>query len=321
MFPFMMPVAVIGARRARQGIGEHVARYLARHGAEVRAIVGTSPASVAEAQAGLARHGVRCAGYTSFDALLEAERGIEAVAICSPIPAHAAALEMAAGRGLHVLCDKPLAFDPERDLGAFVRAQVERIAAAGRFVDTITQWPKTLSGFRRLYPESNGKAPAPRRFEMLLSPTTQGLDMLVDSLPHPLSMLRALCGPGAVRPGAIEWSSDERAQVRFAYAPASGAPAVDVAVRLARCASQPRPASYAIDGRHVDREVRMPGYTMELVAPDGRRTAIEDPLEEQVKEFLGRAKRGDRPDVEALVGDVAAMQSLVRSSSSEVNAS
>ena len=48
--------------------------------------------------------------YTDFQALLDTEE-LDAVSICTPPPTHRAITEQAAARGLHVLCEKPLAMN------------------------------------------------------------------------------------------------------------------------------------------------------------------------------------------------------------------
>src|SRR5262245_38765105 len=112
----MLAIGIMGARRTRQGIGEHVARFPHREGAGVRAIVGTSAESVGEARKALAARGIQCRGYPSLEAMLAAER-LDALAVSSPIPTHRAALDLAAEHRLHVLCEKPIVFEPGADLG------------------------------------------------------------------------------------------------------------------------------------------------------------------------------------------------------------
>ncbi len=82
------------------------------------------------------RHGVP--GYADLATMLEAER-VEAVSICTPHPVHAAAIELAAAHGTHVLVEKPLAAtlaDCDRAIAA--------CAAAGVHLGVISQ--------RRFYP-------------------------------------------------------------------------------------------------------------------------------------------------------------------------
>jgi predicted dehydrogenase len=300
--------AVIGARRRRQGIGAHVARWLARHGVRVAAVVGTTPGTVEEARAGLVAAGTPVErGYTSVADLLRGEPDLNLVAVCSPIAAHREALEAVADARVHVLCEKPVLYDMKTDMGATVRALAGRIAASGRLFDTITQWPCTLAGFRRLYPDLElGRM---ERFRMRLSPTSGGEAMIVDSLPHPLSMLRAIVGIGRARDASVSWESDEAGVLRFTYEHARGSVATELEMR--RWEHQPRPAWYEIDGRLARRDVRLPGYTMELVDGD-RHVAIEDPLERLVADFVERARRGERPDAEGLAADAAALQAIMK---------
>ncbi|HVY61669.1 MAG TPA: Gfo/Idh/MocA family oxidoreductase [Planctomycetota bacterium] len=302
----MLSFGVIGARRKRQGIGEHVARELHRHGAEVRAIVGTTAETVEAARRSLEeKHGIRARGYTSLRAMLDAE-ALDGLAICSPIAAHAEALDLAAERRLHVLAEKPL-LDPVRGSGAEARAVAQRFAEAGRLIVTITQWPFALEAFRRLYPGAN--LAATERFAFRLSPTSRGRQMIVDSLNHPLSMVRALVGTGKARLLSVAWEGDDVVRLGADYAHERGR--LEMAVELKHVPEQPRPAWFAIDGRRAEREVRLPGYTMELVAQDGRRTPLEDPLALLVADFLARAGRGERPDVEAIASDALAMEQLL----------
>ncbi len=103
MSPSPARIAIVGARRVRQGLGPFVARFLTGRGAEVCAYLGTSPASVAAAGDDLARiAGVTAArGYTELDALLAGE-SLDALVVLSPTETHGAdldaALEAWAGR-------------------------------------------------------------------------------------------------------------------------------------------------------------------------------------------------------------------------------
>jgi predicted dehydrogenase len=305
----MLSVGIVGARRRRQGIGEHVARWFVARGAEVRAVVGTSPETVALAREALASvAGIHCRGYTSVEALLDGERP-DALAICSPVETHAAALEIAARRRVHVLCEKPLlAPAPGAELGAEARAIAARFAAAGRLLRTVTQWPYTLGAFRRLYPGQD--LGAVRRFAMRLSPATRGAArMIADSLPHPLSVLRALAGPGAVRLRAIEVPSEDEARVRFAWEHARGA--IEAEVVLVRVPEQPRPAWIEIDGRRAEREVRLADYAMALVG-ERKRVPLEDPLGLLVGDFVEALRLGTPTDVEGIACEAAALAAILQ---------
>ncbi len=121
-------VAIVGARRQRQGTGAYVAREFANCGGDVRAIVGTTPATIAVARADLkARYGIECEGYSSLTALLEAQP-IDVVAICSPAEVHLQDLKVAVEAGCHVFCEKPMWWSRAFSTDAGTRADIHRRA-------------------------------------------------------------------------------------------------------------------------------------------------------------------------------------------------
>lgn len=303
----------------RQGTGEYVARELQRAGCEVVGVVGTSPASIDEARAGLReRHGIDARGYRTVEELIARERP-EVVAICSPTERHLESLEAALAAGCHVLCEKPLLWDPDF---ATPEAEPLVVAAAERLVDLAerrgkhlalnTQWPFTLDAFRQLHP---GACEAPLRdLAVWLGPDDPGPRMVLESASHPLSLLYALVGPeGEVEAPELAWEGEDGLTVAFRYAHPGGAVAVELALR--RCPQPPRPAAYRINGRRVDREIGLPGYTFSFVAAgeDGapRRVPFRDPLALSVEAFLAAARAGRPPDRRAIVQGVRHLHRLV----------
>ncbi len=311
-------VVVIGARRVRQGIGEYVARAFARADAALVGVVGTSAATAAAARDGLAaRHGIDCRPYDDLDRALAAERP-DIVAVCSPHGCHFGQLETIARFGAHCLCEKPLGWDDG----------IDRVATAARIVDAflskrlllrlITQWPATLEDYYHLYPEKRGVVP--RRFDMLLGPSTTGAAGVVDSLPHVLSMLQALVGAGEVRAPVARWGSADRREVEIAfgykYPPAADSRAeaqrsaeVEVHCRLVTTPAPPRPAAYAIDGLRADRLVELPSYRFRL-SGGGRSIEMPDPLDRWVARFLAALAAGESADRRLLMDAVALLEPL-----------
>jgi len=307
-------VALIGARRVRQGLGPFVARYLEAAGAQLAGVLGTSTESAAAAARGLASSS-RVEAYTDFDALVTRESP-DAVAILSPHATHETFLERALAAKLHVLCEKPLVYAlPE--LAARARGWVEAFATAGLLLRENCQWPYTLEGYFQLHPELRGEVA--RRFQMRLAPVTATPSaMLADSLSHPLSVLQAL------RPNP---GPDARlAHLRFRFSPGSGPEAaaagrsesetspigaggragaahaalaslvlefryesnmapLDVELELVQSRSVPRPAALAINGRWAHRQVREPDYALYLTA-GSRSVKLADPLGALVERFV-----------------------------------
>jgi len=86
------------------GIGRrHVELFLRTPGAQVAAVCDVDKAALAEAAQ---KHGVM--SYTSYSDMLDCEE-LDAVSLCTPPSLHAPMTEEAARRGLHVLCEKPMA--------------------------------------------------------------------------------------------------------------------------------------------------------------------------------------------------------------------
>lgn len=308
-----LSVAVIGARRVRQGTGEYVARELVQRGWRVPAIVGTTPASVEAARAGLReRHGIDARGYTSLAALLERE-AVDAVAVCSPHEAHLEQLELALEARLHVFAEKPLywraglAAADEGEVERTVERLVDRAEQAGRYVHLNAQWPYTLESFYELHPEARAARPA--AFGMWLAPMTVGADAVVDAGSHLISMLQALFGPGQLEGASVTREDVDRMRVACTYVHAAGACASEL--RLARCHAPPRPAGYRLDGRSVERRIELPSYRFSFEA-DGRTVPVRDPLAASVEDFMTSVATGRRPDRAALVQGMTQLQALVR---------
>ena len=302
-------VAIVGARRRRQGIGEFVARSFHEAGAEVVAIVGTTTETVETARTQLREaYGIDANPYFSIHRMLDFER-VDVVALCTPFRFHREQLDVLAPFSPHCLCEKPLWWGPTQDLEEETERLLDPFVAAGKTFGLITQWPCTIRGFYEMFPELRGERLD--TFEMLLSPISGGTRMVLDSMPHVLSMLTELAGPGRIDEiqGGFSGQKNENLAMSFSYHYRGGR--ARVAIRFSRKDEPPRPAAYAINGFGVSREIRLPEYSMCLVAGD-RSVAIEDPLLDLVKEFLARVERGDATDRDGIVADLCNLQVLTR---------
>ncbi len=265
-------VAVIGARRVRQGTGPFLALQAAAAGAEVVGVWGTREASAAEAAVWLGERGVSCPAFTDWiDLLAEAEP--QALVIAGPHGTHAEWLARARGARLHVLCEKPL--EPGRPAPELARD----FAAAGLVLRENCQWPCTLADFRRLHPQLDLAAAS--RFRMRMSPPMAGVQAWVELLSHPLSLLQA------VAPGPVELLSPrflDGATLRFGWRTARQELSCEVLARVTD--AYPRPAEYAFDDHLMRREVEEPGYRFFFADGAGRRVEAEDPMPRSVAAFV-----------------------------------
>jgi predicted dehydrogenase len=307
-------VAVVGARRERQGTGEFIARSFAQHGCSVEAIAGTSEASAEKARGALRdRYAIDCRAYVSLDELLRKEKP-DVVAVASPAEFHRAALEAALRAGCHVFCEKPLfwsdAYDGD-DSEELVRDDAGRLHelahGRGRLLFLNTQWPETLDAFRELHPDALDQPL--RSLDMWMSPLSEGTTMVVDSAPHVLSLVHALAGEGDVEPGRFDASRwPHGLDLEFDFRHAKGV--ARVGLHLRQCPEPPRPAAYAVNGRRADRVVELPSYRQSFEST-GRRVELADPLERRVKRFIDAVGRGEPTDRYAIVEAMAQLARLV----------
>src|SRR5262245_59980059 len=87
----------------------HLPAYLQMKDVRIAAVADVTPARLAFAREMIPD--VRC--YTSYEALLEAEDDLDFIDIATPPCDHVEIAEAAAARGLHVLCEKPVATSTE----------------------------------------------------------------------------------------------------------------------------------------------------------------------------------------------------------------
>jgi predicted dehydrogenase len=282
-------IALIGARRVRQGLGPYVARHLVELGAEVPCFLGTRPESVAESERAL---GAR--GYLDLSELIAKEKP-DALAILSPSETHERYLEAALAAGLPVLCDKPLLWNGP-GLAARAARLVERFAAAGLLLRENCQWPYTLPAYHALHPDVGPLA----SFAMRLSPSSQApRQMLGDALPHPFSLLQALTGAAPARATEIElaaWPGEVR--LRFAYRFASSRLPCEITLRSSD--RLPREAAYAVNGRWAERRIRPSDYSFRF--GDGEREVpAPDPLREMLRDSLAALRAPGAPPADPAI--------------------
>ena len=137
--------------------GNHVAAYRAVAGVEIVACIDADPVRAREFAS---RHGIAWSGDD-----LAAMPAADLVSVCTPHPTHERVVIAAAARGLHVLCEKPLAAEP---------AEAERMVAAcreaGVRLGTVFQrrfWP-AAQRIRRALDDGTLGEPVLARVEVLL---------------------------------------------------------------------------------------------------------------------------------------------------------
>ncbi len=307
--PPPLRVVVVGARQSRHGLGAHLTRQLAAAGAEIVAVVGSRLATAQTAADALAPVlGHRPIPLAHSD---DVERlpGLAALVIASPAETHEPWLRWAVGRGLHVLCEKPLVWGiatPTTAAGALTR----RFAQRGLHLKVNAQWPEALPAYRALHPAVDLQAVS--RLELRMEPPSRGAAMLPDAAPHVLSLAYALAPHPRPRLEDVRagWADEEGGVLTLAWTHVAGERRLAVEARLAQGGPSPRGFAMALDGRWARREVEPSTYAMRLV--DGSRSVpLPDPMAALVTRFVEdvRAGAAPQPDPSAAYG-VAHLEEL-----------
>ena len=230
-----MDVAIAGA----SGIGKHHAKWFHQAGARVVGFLGSSEERVAATSEALrAIFPFSGRGYWDFDRLLEVERP-NVVDVCLPNGAHYDCAKRALVHGCHVLCEKPMVWDPAGAEQTLARARelVDLARRAARRLGICTQYAALLEHYLRLYQPVRGPLDGIESFYAEMETLARGRfrsaeEIWVDMGPHPLSLLLAWKPGGAIEPSSlvVELTGSE-ARARFDFSDASGTCRCEIAVR------------------------------------------------------------------------------------------
>ncbi len=110
--------------------------------------------------------------------------------------------------------------------------------------------------------------------------------MIVDAVPHLLSMLFSIVGNGKINnieSNYIAANLDQDLLIKFDYLHAFGD--TRVSISLTSSNTSPKPAAYAINDLRADRHVELPHYLISLRSVE-HQLPVEDPLVCSIKNFI-----------------------------------
>jgi hypothetical protein len=284
-----MNVALIGSRRNRSGIGQYIARYFHQNGASVTAVLGTTEKSASAAAAALHQYGINATAYTDF-AAMAAEKVFDTVVIASPASTHYEYLIKSLEAGAHIFCEKPFVFSEKDDIEKMLKSIFTHADAENLTVGMNSQWPFSLP----FYEELCG-AIDPRkvdRFFMRLSPICTGKEMLLESVPHALSILYAICGSGELSTITVQHPHEEQLTVHADYL--SRHTHITVEIELIRNELPPRELAYGFNDMLVKRSLDLETYDI-FFNHAKRIRKIVDPLELSVQNFMAAVRDKREP--------------------------
>lgn len=203
-------------------MGAWHARYAARAGARVVAVADPRPG----AAPGLQREFPAARAVADLRECLD---GADVVHVCTPPETHVELIEAALGADRHVLVEKPLATS-----AADARRLVDLARARGLLLSPVHQLP-FQRGVRRIVRERARLGELVRLAYVTCSAGGDGLApegrraLLLEILPHPLSLFRALLGTG---PAPQAWTQLDFTCDELALSASDGRTRLDLAISL-----------------------------------------------------------------------------------------
>lgn len=274
-----MKIAIVGAGRNRNGIGEYIAKYFHQNGVSVTAVIATTEANAKKASSVLKTYGIDAAPYSDFEKMSKNEQP-DFVAIASPSETHYEYILKSIEAGAHVFCEKPFIFSKENNLSAKLDSIFEAAEKKNIKIAMNSQWPFSIP----FYEQVSGPVDMQKieTFFIKMSPLCFGKDMIPEAVPHALSILYHLCGDGRVEGIEIK-SSEKDMTIEFVYRAKSIFCKVQIIFESKK--DQPRDFLFGFNGQVVKRFLDMDAYDMYFCCND-KKLKIIDPLELSVKNFI-----------------------------------
>jgi hypothetical protein len=282
-------VSIIGAGRARNGIGEYIGKYFHQHGAKVTSVLGTTEQTSLQASLALRKYGIEARPYTNFDEMVGSEKP-DAVVIASPSSTHYEYLLKSLNSELHVFCEKPFIWGNGMD----IEKRMEEIFGKARerklTIAMNSQWPFSLEDYEKVC--GGVEIKEANHFFIRMSPFSPGRVMIPESVPHPLSLLYCRLGAGEIQNLNFESEGEGEMTIRFTYL--FGTRTCHVVIKLVHQKTPPRDFSFGFNGKIVFRSLDLENYEIYFNYGE-KRLRIVDPLELSVKNFMGAVEKKTDP--------------------------
>lgn len=276
-------IAIIGAGRNRNGIGHYIARYFQQTTARVVAVMGTTPDTARKAAAALVPYEIEAAAYSDFATMIRKEQP-DAVVIASAMESHHEYLVKCMEAGVHVFCEKPFVWPDDtstlRDIHGLVDSVFDMAARQGLRIAMNSQWPFSLPCYENLCGPITPQARD--SFFVRLSPMASGKKMILDSVPHALSMIYDVFGEGKIEEMRLK-TELQKICIGFHYLHSRGMCAVEI--DLVHSPRQPRDFSYGFNRKIIHRMLDLDTYEISFAYAETK-LKIKDPLALSVQDFV-----------------------------------
>jgi Oxidoreductase family, NAD-binding Rossmann fold len=283
-----MKVSVIGAGRNRNGIGRYIAKYFHKNGAAVVSVLGTTQAKASNAAVFLQRYGIKASAYTDFAEMIKSERP-DAVAIASPYLTHYEYIIKSIKAGLHLFCEKPFLWAEQEDMSGMIEEIFKIAEQKSLKIAVNSQWPFSISAYEKLCGQID--VMNVESFFITLSPVGVGKEMILEAVPHALSLLFSVFGSGDIEGIKTEFNNN-KIKIIFSYISSNNT--CNVLINLVTESRQPRTFLYGFDNKVVNRIIDLETYDIAFEYAN-KTIKIDDPLESSVKNFIQSVKTDREP--------------------------
>jgi len=285
-----MKVSIIGAGRNNNGIGEYIAKYFHKNKATVISVLGTTKKTARHASARLKRYGIQASAYTDFYNMIEEERP-DSVVIASPLPTHFEYIIKSVDASLNIFCEKPFIWHKNDDQQKLIDFIFKKAVGRNLIIAMNSQWPFSMPCYETICGSiDRNKIDT---FFIHLSPMVAGKEMILDSVPHALSILYFVLGEGKIIKTDIE-SYENKIIIRFIYN--TNINNCEVLINLEREERQPRSFKFGFNDKIVYRVLDLKDYDIYFKYLD-KTLKVADPLELSVKDFISSVRTKREPQI------------------------
>ncbi len=285
-----MKTAIIGAGRNKSGIGQYIGKYFQKNRASVVSVLGTTEKTARKTSSILTQYGINAPYYTDFNCMMKRERP-DAVIIASPALTHYEYLMKCVKEGVHIFCEKPFVWQHKSDIdiNSLLNNIFETAESNNLKIAMNSQWPFSLPYYEQLCgPMDSQKVDT---FFIKLSPMVSGKEMILESVPHALSILYTVFGDGEIGNLSIE-AGKEKIKTTFHYTFITGY--CEVIIELVRAILPPRSFSYGFNDKIIHRILDLDTYDISFKYSDNI-LMIKDPLELSVQDFISAVREKREP--------------------------
>ena len=283
-----LKASIIGAGRNRNGTGKYIANYFQKAGVSVTSVLGTTEKTALNAAFSLREYGIKASSHTDFNIMVEKDRP-DMVAIASPFSTHYDYIMKALRAGLHIFCEKPFIWQETENIAGLIETIFNVAESKGLTIAMNSQWPFSIPCYEELCGKIDRKEI--NNFYIRLSPISAGREMVIDSVPHALSILYYCLGKGEIENVLTDKEEDE-ITIRFNYI-ASTNPC-NVLINLKRQDTQPRDFSFGFNDKIVSRILDLESYSI-FFKHKNKIQRIVDPLELSVNDFVESVSKKQEP--------------------------